>query len=189
MMKYINRELKGTYGYIRKQTYFEIVKTFILFAMALGIFFIGYATLHTRKSLWSVLAVLALLPACRSLVGVIMLARFRSLSSSEHDEYIKHTGDRGVLFENIITTSERSFFIPVILCSDHNVICLYGGKQDEAAALKKHMDNVMKKAGHNVTFKIFDNKEAFTERAAVLGSKEIGSITAGVMETIKAVSL
>ena len=44
-MKYLVRELKGTYGYIRKQTVFEIIKTIVLFAMAFGIFLIGYLTL------------------------------------------------------------------------------------------------------------------------------------------------
>ena len=71
-MKYVNRGLKGTKGYIRKQLIFEIIKTFIMFAMAFGIFLIGYLTLGTKRSLWSVFAVLALLPASKSLVGVII---------------------------------------------------------------------------------------------------------------------
>ena len=82
-MKYADHRLKGTIGYIKKQLVFEIIKTLVLFAMALGLFFIGYFTLHTKKSLWSVLAVLALLPACRSLVTVIMFARF--LPSANND--------------------------------------------------------------------------------------------------------
>ena len=161
-MRYVGRSLKGTYGYIRKQLVFEILKTILLYAMALGIFFIGYCTLHTKKSLWSILAVLALLPASKSLVGVIMLARFKSLSADEYERYSKACGDVPVLYENVLTTSEKTFFLPVICCAFQSVIAL--APASDAAAVKEHLDNVMKTAGHKVTVKIFDKEDAFFER-------------------------
>ena len=103
-MRYIDRQLRGTFLYITKQRRFEIIKTVILFAMAFGIFFIGLATLHTKKSLWSVFAVLALLPACKSLVGVIMFARFSSLNEAEYERFSSAAGDLTSLYENVITT-------------------------------------------------------------------------------------
>ncbi len=190
-MKYINRDLKGTYCYIKKQLIFEIIKTLILFAMALGIFFIGLLTLHTRKSLWSVLAVLALLPACKSLVGVIMLARFRSLSAEDYNRYNGYTKGIPTLFENILTTSSRSFYVPVISVMAGNVIG-YTLSGNDAKEIKGHLENVMKNAGHKATVMIFDDERSFANRCRDLYDKfsqEDDSSAYALLNTIKAVSL
>ena len=121
-MKYINRELKGTKGYINRQRAFELIKTLLLFAMALGIFFMGLLTLHTKKSLWSVFAVLALLPACKSLVGFIMFARFSSIKDEEYSRYEDVCSGVERIYENVLTTSDRSYYVPVICSIGKNVI-------------------------------------------------------------------
>ena len=190
-MKYIDRRMKGTYGYIRKQLIFEIIKTLILFAMAFGIFFIGYFTLHTKKSLWSVFAVLALLPACKSLVGVIMLARFSSLTPAEFEEFSHVVEDLPVLYENILTTKDKTYYLPVICYAANSLIAYSTYQNAEANRLKEHLDDVMKKGGHNVTVKIYSDRKAFLERVAQLKEKfqnETNSAQS-VFETVKAVSL
>lgn len=190
-MKYINREQKGTYGYIRKQLTFEIIKTVILFAMAVGIFLIGLLTLHTRKSLWSVIAVLALLPACRSLVGVVMLARYRSLSGDEYTRYSEYVENMPVLYENILTTSDKSFFVPVICICSGNVICYCPGK-DPGNVLKEHIENVLKSSGHKANVKVFDSEEPFRSRCHEMKEKLSGNpdkSSEAMIATLKAVSL
>ena len=190
-MKYINREQKGTFGYVRKQMIFEAAKTLVLFVMAIGIFLMGLLTLHTKKSLWSVLAVLALLPACRSLVGVIMLARYRSLSPADHERYSGYAGKMRVLYENILTTSERSFFVPVICVCSGNVVALYPDK-DTDNCLKEHIDNVLKSSGLAANVKVFESEEAFERRCTEMKEKLSGNpdaTSAAIINTIKAVSL
>ena len=136
-MKYIMRELKGTFGYIRKQTLFEAVKTVVLFAMALGIFMIGYKTLGTKKSLWSVFAILALLPASKSLVGLIMLLRFRSLPES----------DFPVIREKTIITPtihNITFFFDIVspffryISSDYDLIPVYPHSFPPVFTIREH---------------------------------------------------
>ncbi len=190
-MKYIDRYLKGSYGYIKKQTRFEIIKTLILYVMAFGIFFIGYFTLHSKKSMWSILAVLALLPACKSMVGVIMLARFRSLSQESYDKYRECTKGVLVLYENILTTREKTFYVPVICIRDGNVFCYCPDSSEKTEDLKKHMDNVFKNAGHKVSFKIFNDETSFIKRAVALPIPDEVTLHRldAVSNTIKAVSL
>ncbi len=190
-MKYVNRDLKGTFGYIHKQMIFEIIKTAILYAMALGIFFIGLLTLHTRKSLWSVFAVLVLLPACKSLVGVIMFARFRSLTKKDHERYCGFIRDLPVIFENILTTSEKTYFVPVICSMAGNVIALVNKKEDHKP-LKDHLSDVLKAAGHKAVVCIFDDETLFSNRCRELNDKfssQSQNADAAILNTLKAVSL
>lgn len=192
-MKYVTRELKGTLGYIKSQLVFEIIKTAILFAMALGIFFIGYFTLGTKKSLWSVFAVLALLPACKSLVGVIMLGRYRSLNDADADKYIKAIGNLPVLFENIITTSKKSYFLPIICCEENTIIAYCKGTVTDANEVGAHIAEVLKNGGHKIaTVKVFDREDAFLSRAKQMNENFADSqntTTGAIFNTIKAVSL
>jgi len=190
-MKYVDRSLKGTFGYIKKQLTFEIIKTVILYAMALGIFFIGYLTLHTKKSLWSIFAVLALLPACKALVGVIMLARFKSLKPEEYELLSGASGSLPVLYENILTTTDKTYYVPAV-CYAAGTLTGYALYDTEGIRhIKEHLDDVMKKGGHNVTVKIFPDRDGYLERIEQLKGKygDEAVRADSVFETLKAVSL
>lgn len=192
-MKYITRELKGTFGYIKKQTRFEIVKTALLFLMAFGIFFIGYYTLGTKKSLWSVLAVLSLLPASKSLVGLIMLLRYKSLSSDEYNHFRNVVGSIGTLYENVLTTTEKSYYLPVISYAKGSLIAFGALKSEDIQKLSSHLSTVLNNAGHkDITIKIFNNENDFASRLVQMNdslSDDTSKRTEDIFNTIKAVSL
>ena len=192
-MKYLTHELKGTIGYVKKQTIFEIIKTVILFAMALGIFFIGYLTLGTKKSLWSVFAVLALLPASKSMVSSIMFLRFKSLDDKTKDALTSAVGSLPVLFENIITTSEKSYFLPAIVYIKGNFCSYLDGDASSVSKVSKHISSVLLNGGHkDINVKIYNNRDDFAERCNELKGKfgeDAYKGSAAVFNTIKAVSL
>lgn len=192
-MKYITRELKGTYGYIKKQRLFEIIKTIILFAMALGIFFIGYCTLGTKKSLWTVFAILAVLPACKALVGVIMLAMYKSLTKEEYEKYKDSVGNVRCVYENVLTTSKKSYYLPVIACADNTLVGYMDAKTSkDVRDINEHIESVLKAAGHkSATVKIFDKKDQFLTRVTQMNSNLSNNSVSdeAILSTIKAVSL
>ena len=192
-MKYLTRANRGTYGYIRKQTIFEIIKTIVLFAMALGLFLIGYLTLGTKKSLWSVFAILGMLPACKSLVGVIMLLRFRSVSADSYAKITNIIENLPVLFENILTTSETSFYIPYIIYSSSTLCIFCNDNKDRIKKLSSHFDTVLSKGGHkDITFKIYTDEDDFLKRCEQLRAimkDDDAARSRSVFATIKAVSL
>lgn len=193
MMRYIGRQQKGTFGYIRKQLIFEIIKTVILFAMALGIFFIGYLTLGRKENLWSVFAVLALLPASKSLVGVIMLARFRSLTKQEYERYSVACEGLMTLYESVLTTNERAYYIPVMCYAAGTLTAYVKCTQDEQKKLREHLVHVLEIGGHAGTVvKLYDDEDAFIERAGEIREKFSGenqTLGKGIFNTVRSVSL
>ena len=193
-MKYITRELRGTYLYIRKQSIFEIIKCIVLFAMAFGIFFIGYSTLGTKKSLFSVFAVLALLPASKALVGVIMFLRYRSVSADMYERINSAVGNLPVLYENILTTSEKSYYVQAIVYVKGNLVALMAESKNSPEKITAHLKNVLKNAGHKeVNIKIYCNEKEFLSRCSEMKNHFADSISSGIYDaifnTIKAVSL
>ena len=192
-MKYITRELKGTYGYVKKQTYFEILKTVLLFAMAFGIFAIGYLTLGTKKSLWSVFAVLALLPASKSMVSMIMFLRYRSIDIALYDKVTKAAGAVPLLFELIFTTSDKTYFVESVGYSKGSLIA-YSSRKDISGPLNKHFNNVLANGGYkDISVKVFDNLEDYLNRLAEMNSHlketDANKNADSIFTTLKAVSL
>ena len=192
-MKYLTRAHKGTVGYLKSQRNFEIIKTAILFLMAIGIFLIGYINLGTKKSLWTVFAILATLPACKSLVGLIMLFRFHSLLPEKASIYMEAVKNLPTLYENVLTTNEKSYFVPVLCCENNTVIAYCEKKkQDDITKLTEHLNTVLKNSGHKATVKVFENENAFLQRAREMSDKtneETLVSTTEILTTIKAVSL
>lgn len=192
-MKYITRSLKGSFGYIRKQSIFEIFKTLLLFAMALGIFFIGYYTLGTKKSLWSIIAVLGLLPASKSLVGTIMLLRFKSINADVYKKISNCVGNIPVLYENILTTTSKTYYLPVITFCKGSLCMYYSGDINDSKSIENHMNDVLKKGGYKgITVKVYCDLQSFLQRMDELNSHFDGDSTVNadaILTTIKAVSL
>lgn len=194
-MKYIGRELKGSYLYIKKQFIFELIKTIILFLMAFGLYYIGVSTLGTKKSLWTVFAVLAMLPAAKSLVGVIMFARYKSLSLEQYKLYKEAAGDISIIVENVITTEKKSYYLPCIACENNTIIAYCNvSNSSMLKPLNEHLENVLKLGGYtSATLKIFDKEDAFLARLKQMNQNleysEKKASTEAIFTTIKAVSL
>ena len=83
MMKRVG---KGEYGYIAYQRKVVIIRTVIFFAVSIAIFIAGYVTTGTRRNLFTIVAVLGTLPACKSLVNLIMFTKAKGCSEKAHKE-------------------------------------------------------------------------------------------------------
>lgn len=68
---------KGEHGYTDAHKKAQLFKTFIFFLLPAVIFIVGYATSKTRLNMFTVVAVVGCLPACKELVNVIMFCRRR----------------------------------------------------------------------------------------------------------------
>ena len=69
---------KGTQYYLKTQRKYEILRTILYFAISLSLFIAGWITTKSRLNLLTVVAILGCLPACKSVVGMIMFIRYKS---------------------------------------------------------------------------------------------------------------
>lgn len=168
----MKKKTKGEWGYIDYQRKRVLLITLVLYVCAIGIYLLGYLTLHTNKSIWSILAVLAVLPASKSMVNLIMFLRFRSLNMSDFEEYKEAGSDAPALYEAPFTTYEKTFFTEALMCRNNTVsVCYLGkpGKKDshdkDMKALSDHLVNVLSNDGFkDATVKVFDSKKDYCNR-------------------------
>ena len=184
---------KGTHGYIHTQTIFVIIRTVIYFTLAFGIYALGYYHMHTNKSLWTVIAVLSMLPASKSAVNMIMFLRFRSLKDEEFKKYKAEAGNLPILYETVLTTAEKVYFLPAVVCFD-NTICGFCKKdQKDLKKLEDYICETLAKDGiKNSTVKIFEEEKQFLERLNTMNknfAEKEDTTAASIFATIRAVSL
>lgn len=158
---------KGKFGYINKQRIIEIVKTVFMFACAIGLYLIGYLTLKTNKSLWTIFAVLSVLPASKSAVSMIMFLRFSSISEDDYNIIESIKGNINTCYEYVFTTSEKAFFVKAVSCKDNTVIALYDNKskKDLSSELREHLVTAIEREGlSGYSLKIYTNMNDYTNR-------------------------
>lgn len=158
---------KGTYGYINKERIIEIIRTIFMFSCAIVLYFIGYITLKTNKNIWTILAVLSILPAAKSAVSMIMFLRFSSISNSEYKSIIDNAGNIPVIFELVFTTTERAYYVKSAACCDNNCIVYYdyNNKKDLSKELKEHLISSIQREGFDgYTVKVYTKVDEYTKR-------------------------
>ena len=66
---------KGCYGYMDYQKKVTILRTVLFFAVSIGIYGMGISSPGNNKNLLTVVAVLGLLPSCKSAINMIMFLK------------------------------------------------------------------------------------------------------------------
>ena len=167
---------KGMFQYINKKRIYETAKTAVLFAFAIGLYLIGYITLKTNKSFWSIFAVLSVLPAAKSAVNMIMFYKFRS---TPLEDYTKIEGVRGkipVVYDLIFTTAETSYLVKSAACYDSTVIMLMEPKakkkQESMNDLKNHIAAAFERDNiKDFSIKIYSDLGDYCTRLKEMDSK------------------
>lgn len=205
-------KVKGTRNYLNTQKKYELLRTVLYFAIPISLFVAGIiqteagvsgdlhgfalfraglANPESRINLLSIVAVLGLLPASKSLVSAIMFLRFHSLTGDAAQQAEAAAGDLQTLYDCVFTSYKKNFAVGHLAVRG-NTVCGYSERSDfEENDFYKHIGDILKLDGHKeVTVKVFTDLKKYTERLAQMGSlEESRERTAAVIATLKSVIL
>lgn len=157
---------KGDAGYIRSRKKIVIIKTALLFGVAIALLVLGIWQTGDRMNLLTVVAVLGCLPASKSLVEVIMFLPHHSIVNERVAEIETNSDCLTRAYDMIFTSEKKIMPVESIVISD-NTICGYTSnpKVDTNFAgdhIKKYL---VANKFTKVSVKIFDNYATFLNRA------------------------
>ena len=158
---------KGTYLYLDTQRKYEIARTILSFGISLALFFAGFIATGTRKNLLTVVAVLGMLPASKSLVSVIMFCRFKSFKEKIDLE--------GVLsaYDMVFTSEKVNYHVAHLCVSGGCVIGYTENPKFNENAFKDHVSLYLSAERINdVTVKVFTDKKAYLNRIGTLSESD-----------------
>ena len=182
---------KGTRDYLNTQKKYEIARTILYFAISISLFAAGWISTGKRENLLTIVAVLGCLPACKSMVDMIMFLKFHGCTGPNADEIVKHSAGLTCLFDLVFTSYDKNFSVAhLAVCG--NTLC--GFTQDakfDEQGFYKHIDTILKKDNYkNTTVKIFRDIDKYTERLEQLKQLDADEKnTGGIVNTLKSVVL
>lgn len=156
------RIIKGDRDYLKKKRTRVIVLTIIYFAAALSVFLIGYITTGSKRNLLTVVAVLGLLPACKSTVNMIMFLRAKGCSQEVSNLIEEHSGRLISMFDMYFTSYSKNFSISHMVVENKVIIGLTEDVKFDSKAFNEHIETMLKNAGHNnVTISVTDSVDKY----------------------------
>lgn len=160
---------KGNYQYLKKEPIRVGIITILLFLLAAGVWYIGYVMTKDIKNILTVVSMLGMLPACRSLVNMIMLFKAEKHSCKPEDflEIEKAIGDHEIIHGyDLYLTSEKKFFpINALFVDDNNLYLYIPDKNVSKEDLKKHIELYMNKNGiKDADIKLIDTLDKYVAR-------------------------
>lgn len=165
MRMFSTERAKGTKNYIDTQKRYEILRTVLYFGISLSLFAGGWITTGQRVNLLSIVSVFGCLPACKSLVNMIMFLKFKSCSP----EVVKkvEASRRGVrtLYDCVFISYNTNFVVGCLSVHGKNVC---GYTEDPNFPMEKFYEHVgagLRLEGvHDVTVKIYTDLNKYLER-------------------------
>lgn len=173
----------GNYSYINKKKTLEIIKTIIMFSVALIIYFGAFFYFKTNKNLFTVFAVLTILPAAKCAVSMIMFLRFKSLSEEEFKSIKDISYNGTTIYEMIFTTDKAAYLVKACAVLDNTIIMWAEYDEKKSKQLSEHIKACLERdyiKGYSL--KIFSNINDFTNRL-----KEMNNNLTNESDTIKPV--
>ena len=143
---------KGDYGYIKSQQKKRTLYTILAFLAPLLVFFTGLYIHRTRNTVFTVVAVVACLPACKFAVGMIMMYMQKPMKREDYEQIEKHKKGLTCSYELVISAYEKQSFVDSIaVCGD-------------TAFTEKHIQDILRQNGFYVSVKIFTRLGDYTSR-------------------------
>ncbi|HIV11798.1 MAG TPA: hypothetical protein IAA63_01480 [Candidatus Pullilachnospira stercoravium] len=155
---------KGEFGYIRWQKKRRILVTLGLFLLPLAAFIAGVLVTGTRNNLITVIAVVGCLPACRSMVGVIMMWMQQPMEETLYREIRQHQKDLTMAYELVVTTYEKNAFLDAVAICGNKVAAYSSRMKESPEFIEQHIRKILKQNGFKTEVKVFKEKRTYLDR-------------------------
>lgn len=182
---------KGHRNYLNSQKHYEILRTVLYFAISLSLFAAGWLQTGKRENLLTIVAVLGCLPACKSVVDMIMFLRFKSCNNEAADKIEAHNEGLTGLFDMVFTSYDKTYVIHHLTVRGNTLCGFTQSDKFDEQAFYKHLDTMLKKDNYkDTTIKIFTDIKKYTARLEQMKElPEEENTTAGIIATLKCISL
>ncbi|MDC7288090.1 hypothetical protein NXH76_09770 [Blautia schinkii] len=155
---------KGDFGYFANEKKRRLIITGTLFAVPLLIFFSAWIYFKTRMTIWTVVTVVGCLPACKSLVGLIMILMRKPMDEKLYKDIHAHEGSLVMSYEMYMTFYEKSAYIDAFAICGNTVAGYSSDPKIDADFMASEAQKIIRKNGYKVTVKIFKDLKPFLER-------------------------
>lgn len=164
---------KGSFEYIKRRKRRQLLLSILMFSIALGIFLLGlFLNKMSKANVFTVFAVLMVLPSAKTLVSYIILIPFHSVSRKKYDAVIAAVQDGVTVWTDVVFTSPEKVMNLDFIIIDHNYIICYTEHKDKRKMMESYLRDGITKRDYHYQVESFDDFDRFTKRIGKLSLEE-----------------
>ena len=153
---------KCTLGYLTKRKKAEILWIVFFVVLGVAIFLTGYLWSGVRANIFTVMAVLLVLPAAKHLVALIAMFRKKGVTKERYDK-VKTAAGQAVLYTDyVFTSTEKIMHLDFLLVKNGNVL----------GVIAKSKQDVVKKTAPSYHVRLFESDEKLISHLQRLTQEE-----------------
>lgn len=155
---------KGDWGYINYRKRFNLIVMLAAFAVVIGIFALGFILNGNRNNIFTVAAVVLVLPAAKFAVAYFVVAPHKGADEDLKNKSEKAADGLTVCFDCIMSNKKKPICAQAVVVTD-SVICAY--TLDEKAddkLFETSLQEFMKNDKLNVTVTLYKEEKKFINR-------------------------
>lgn len=163
---------KGDFGYIQSEKIRRLLVTVALFVIPLAAFAGGVLVTGTKKNLITVIAMVGCLPACKSMVGLIMMWMQKSMDPAVYRQIKEHAGDLVMSYEMYLTSYEKSTFVESFAVCGNKVVGYSSRITGSPQFVEQHVRKILKQNGYKTEVKVLTELKPYLERLDYLNTHQ-----------------
>lgn len=170
---------RGEFGYIRAKKKKTLFLTILFTAMAIGIYVIGLLLNNmSRQNIFTVIAVLGVLPTVKQIVGFIVVFPYASVSKEQYDRVCQAVPSGMMLMTDlVITSSDKIMHLDYLSVGNKQVIALLGNGKQEISYVREYLSNGVANWGTGYKVKILEQEKQFLRELSQVKPVELANET------------
>ncbi len=155
---------KGEYGYFSWEKRKRAAVTLGMFLLLAALFVTGYVKTGGRKNLFTLVTILGCLPACKALVGWLMMLPRKSMERECYDRIKGRAGPLAMVYDLYFTTYEKNALVDALAIDGETVAGFCSHRQEHRIFIEGHIQDALKKGGCPAVVRLFEEPQAFMRK-------------------------
>lgn len=162
---------KGEAGYLKAKRNQLILITAIYVVIVAAFLIIGFIKTKNRLNMFTFAAVLLCLPACRTIVNLIMVIPHHTIDQEIQQEIDSKTNCLTVIYDLVVTSEKAAMPIQSFVISNNTAIGYTKSFKVNKSYAADHIKAILEQNGiEKVTVKVFRDYNSFLTRAEGMNS-------------------
>lgn len=166
---------RGEFGYLAARKKRAWLGVLAMVVLGVSIFVLGLLlNKMSNRNIFTVIAVLFVLPGARFLVGAIITFPYKSVEKERYEKVRGELPENTLLMTDmVITSSEKIMHLDFVVVGNGQVIALMGQGKQELGYVRKYLTTGVKNWGTGYHVRVFDKEKAFLAELAKMEVKEV----------------
>lgn len=162
---------RGKPGYVASLKKKYLITTLIEFAIVIAILVVGIMQTGSRLNVFTVVAILGCLPACKNLVEFIVVAPHKGIEFAKYEEIEEKAPAIIKVYDLVVAGQAKLMQLDVVAISGSTVIGYTSSEKTDELKLAEYFKKLFEAGGYDkITVKIFHDYKSFLARAEGMNS-------------------